>query len=328
MFLAVYGEDVLRVREFSEDLLEKFVAKYDPSRLNVEIFDFATVSREVLVPSLQASPFLAEKRFVFLKNVAHELLKADVSFWMHVFERLHASTSLCFVDTLDEVAWKKSHLGMWLAKQSPEEVKCFSVPVFSRAECIAWIRARGVSMHAQISEQIAGVLYERVGGDGQELVMELQKLVAYAAGHPLTQEMIERLVQRRTASDFFTFLDLLPTAEPDVLVRALRKEEASGSDAFGLFGGLLRQLRVLVSVTSLLDAGVTSQKILADTLGLHPFVLQKAVQASKHFSSSALVKALQQATDWDKGTKSGLSAKIMVDRLLEEILFARKKPVS
>lgn len=328
MFLAVYGEDALRVREFAEDLLEKFVAKYDPSRLNVEVFDFATVSRETLVASLQAAPFLAEKRFLFLKNVAHELTKADTAFWTVLFERLHASTSLCFVDTLEEAKWKKSYLGAWLGTQSSEDVKYFPIAPLSRSECIAWIRARAMKGGAEVSEKVAGVLYERVGGVGQELAMELHKLSAYAAGFPLTEEMIERLVPRRTASDFFTFLDLLPTAEPEALVKALYKEEESGSDAFGLFGGLLRQLRVLAGVTSLLEAGVTSQKEIAETLGVHPFVAQKAVQASKYFSASQLRVALEKAASWDKAIKSGLSAEIMVDRLLEEILFARKKPVS
>lgn len=328
MFLAVYGEDALRVREFAEDLLEKFVAKYDPSRLNVEVFDFAAVAKEVLVPSLQAAPFLAEKRFIFLKNVADDLKKADLAFWTELFARLDASTSLCFVDMLDEAKWKKSYLGAWIATQPVEEVKHFPIAVLSRTECIAWIRARAAKMGVEISEKIAGVLYERVGGVGQELAMELHKLGTYAAGLPITEEMIERLVPRRTASDFFTFLDLLPMADPQALVKALHKEEESGADAFGLFGGLLRQLRVLAGVASLLDSGVTNQRDIAETLGIHPFVAQKAIQGAKSFSSPALLGALHKATAWDKGTKSGLSSEMMVDRLLEELLFARKKSVS
>lgn len=328
MFLAVYGEDELRVREFAEDLLEKFVAKYDPSRLNGEVFDFATVSRDVLASSLQAAPFLSEKRFLFLKNVAHELKKADVAFWTELFGRLDASTSLCFVDVLDGAVWKKSYLGVWLATLPAENVKHFPITQFTRTEYIAWIRARALRMGAEISEKSASLLYERVGGVGQELALELHKLAAYAAGSPVSEEMIDLLVPRRSASDFFTFLDLLPVAEPEALVRALRKEEGSGSDAFGIFGGLLRQLRILVSVTSLLDAGVASQKEIAGILGIHPFVAQKAIQASRHFSSPSLSLALERAGGWDRGMKSGFSAEMMVDRLLVELLFARKKPVS
>jgi DNA polymerase III subunit delta len=328
MFLAVYGDDALRVREFAEDLLEKFVAKYDPSRLNVDVFDFATVARETLVPALQALPFLSEKRFVFLKHVAHELKKPDVLFWTTLFERLDERTSICFLDELDAAKWKKSSLGTWLATQSGERVKHFPIATFSRTECIAWIRARAIKMGADISEQVAGMLYERVGDAGQDLATEIHKLAAYSARIPVSEDMVARLVPRHVTSDFFSFLDLLPTAEPQVLVQALRKEEASGSDGFGLFGGLLRQLRILTCVTSLLDAGMTSQKDIADTLGLHPFVAQKAVQGAKCFSSHALFSALDQAVSWDKGTKSGISAEIMTQRLLEELLFARKKPVS
>lgn len=328
MFLAVYGEDALRVREFAEDLLEKFVAKYDPSRLNVEIFDFATVTKDALVSSLLASPFLAEKRFVFVKNVADELKKPDVAFWTELFGRLDASTSICFIDTLDEVKWKKSHLGVWFATQSHEDVKRFPIAMLSRAECIAWIRARASKMQAEIPEGVAGVLYERVGNDSQELVMELHKLAAYAAGVPISIEMIELLVPRRTSSDFFSFLDLLPNAEPEVLMRALRKEEAAGGDAFGLFGGLLRQLRILGGVAALIEEGVTSQKQIADALNIHPFVAQKALQSVKHFSPPALWAALDHAASWDVSTKFGVSAEVLAERLLEEVIFARKKPVS
>ena len=328
MFLAVYGEDSLRVREFAEDLMEKFVVKYDPSRLNVEVFDFAIVTKEVLIPSLQAAPFLAEKRFIFLKNVADTLKKVDVPFWTDVFGRLSESTSLCFVDEMTDVAWKKSHLSTILGTKSAEEVKHFPVPVLSRTECIAWIRARAARLNADLSEKVAGVLFARVGGTGQELATEIHKLVAYAAGAPVTEEMIERLVPSRASSDFFAFLDLLPTASPERLVQSLRREMDSGTDAFGLFGGLLRQLRVLVGVSSLVAQRVTSQKEIADTLALHPFVAQKAISGAKAFSHQSLVDALDKAVAWDKGTKSGVSAEIMVDRLIEELLFARIKPVS
>ncbi|MEK9157213.1 MAG: DNA polymerase III subunit delta [Patescibacteria group bacterium] len=328
MFLAVYGEDSLRVREFAEDLMEKFVAKYDPSRLNVEVFDFATVTKEVLIPSLQAAPFLAEKRFIFLKNVGDTLKKSDAPFWTDVFGRLDGSTSLCFVDELSDVAWKKSNLSTLLGTKSAEDVKYFPVPVFSRTECIAWIRARAARLSADMSEQVAGVLFARVGGTGQELAVEIHKLAAYAAGGPITENMIERLVPSRISSDFFAFLDLLPTASPERLTQSLRKELESGTDAFGLFGGLLRQLRVLVGVSSLGMQGVTSQKEIADALALHPFVAQKAISGAKAFSHQALVGALDKAIAWDKRTKSGISAEIMVDRLIEELLFARIKPVS
>lgn len=328
MFLAVYGEDSLRVRELAEDLMEKFVAKYDPTRLNVEIFDFATVSKEALIPSLQAAPFLAEKRFIFLKNVGDTLKKVDAPFWTDVFGRLDGSTSICFVDELNEVAWKKGHLATWLVTRPTEDVKHFPVPVLSRTECIAWIRARAARLNADLSEKVAGALFARVGGTGQELATEIHKLAGYAAGGLITEEMIERLVPSRVSSDFFAFLDLLPTATPERLTQSLRREVESGTDAFGLFGGLLRQLRVLVGVSSLIEQKITSQKEIADTLALHPFVAQKAISGAKAFSHQALVEALDKAVVWDKGTKSGVSAEIMVDRLIEELLFARIKPVS
>ncbi len=328
MFLAVYGEDSLRVREFAEDLMEKFVAKYDPTRLNVEVFDFATVTKEVLIPSLQAAPFLAEKRFIFLKNVADTLKKVDAPFWTEIFGRLSESTSLCFVDEMTDVAWKKSHLSTLLGTKPAEDVKHFPVLALSRTECIAWIRARAAKLNADLSEKVAGVLFARVGGTGQELATEIHKLAGYAAGGSITEDMIERLVPSRVSSDFFAFLDLLPTATPEKLMQSLRREMESGTDAFGLFGGLLRQLRVLVGVSSLVARGTTSQKEIADTLALHPFVAQKAISGVKAFSHESLVEALDKAVAWDKGTKSGVSAEIMVDRLIEELLFARIKPVS
>ncbi len=328
MFLAVYGEDTLRVREFAEDLLEKFVAKYDPSRLNVEVFDFATISKEPFIPSLQAAPFLAEKRFIFVKNVADVLKKVDAPFWTEVFGRLDERTSLCFVDELSEATWKKSHLATWLGTRSAEEVKHFPIPPLSRTECIAWIRARVLKANANISEEVANVLYARVGGASQDLATEIQKLAAYAAGSSITEDMIERLVPLHISSDFFAFLDLISSATPEKLTHAFRREMDSGADAFGLFGGLLRQLRVFVGVSSLVRQGIISQKEIADTLALHPFVAQKALQGVKCFSHDALMETLEKALMWDKNTKSGISADILVERLLEELLFARVKQVS
>lgn len=328
MFLAVYGEDTLRVREFSQDLLEKFVAKYDPSSLNAEVFDFTSVSREMLVSSLRAAPFLAEKRFLFLKHVAASLKKTDAIFWTDLFAVLDPSTSLCFVDFLDEKTWKSSFLGRWLSSRSSLEVKHFPLPSLSRKEALLWIRARGQKQGAFFSDSVATFFYERVGGESQELAMEIHKLAAYASGKPVTREMIELLVPVRVASDFFGFLDLLPSASPDRLLQALLREVQVGADAFGLFGGLLRQLRILASVSFLLDRGVTSSQNIAQVLSLHPFVAQKALQGARSFPSSALAEVLEKALLWDAWTKMGISPDVLVARLLEELLFARKTMLS
>lgn len=327
MFLAVYGEDALRVREYADDLLEKFVAKYDPSRLNVEIFDFATSSKETCVSALRAAPFLSEKRFIFIKNICDTLKKADVSFWMDIFEHVDLDTSVCFVDVCSAVAWKKSYLGLWFAKLSEDKVKLFSIDPLSRLERIAWMRARAARVGSNLSDNILQAILSRVGDESQELALELHKVAAFAQTTPVTDEMLERLVPLRTSSDFFAFLDLLPTAEPEKLLRALRKEVDAGADGFMMFGGLLRQVRILAAVSDLVAQRRSSQEI-ATLLNVHPFVAQKAVQAVKYFSHERLITGFERAIAWDKGTKSGLSSDLLASRLLEELLFAREKSVA
>lgn len=328
MFLAVYGEDLLRVRELAEDLVEKFVTKYDPARLNVEMFDFATSTKESLIPVLQAAPFLSEKRFLFLKNTAATLKKVDAAFWTDIFESLDGSTSLCFVDAITESSWKKSHLAVWLATQSQEMVKYFPVPLLSRSECISWIRARAELFHGTISEQIAVQIYDRVGNTSQDLAHEIHKLVTYAGGLAITSDMVTRLIPAKASSDFFGFLDLLSTASPEKVVATLDEELRVGTDAFGIFGGLLRQIRILYSVSCLLQRGVTDQKTITQVLGLHPYVTQKALVAIKGISHERLCDVFLQAPTWDRQMKMGISAEILTKRLIEALLFARIKQVS
>lgn len=328
MFLAVYGEDALRVRECAEDLREKFVAKYDPARLNVEQIDFATASKETIIPLLTAAPFLAEKRFVFLKNVADTLKKPDVPFWTEVFSHLDAATSLCFVDDLSETSWKKSHLGTWLAAYSSDEIKVYPLTPFTREERVAWICARAQRLGVVFSDRFAEMLISRVGNESHELVLELHKLCTYAQKDEITQEMIERLIPLRASSDFFGFLDLLPKAEPEDIVRALKKEIDAGADPFGMVGGLLRQLRILRNVALLHAQGVTSSSDIARSLDLHPFVAQKAVQAVKCFSFDRLEGAFSAALLWERRAKAGVSPEIIMHRLLVSLLLAREKRIA
>ncbi len=323
MFLAVYGDDALRVREFSEDLLEKFYTKYDPSRLNGEVLDFSACTKESIVGALCATPFLAEKRFILLKNVADVLKKSDAEFWFHIFDSLHDQTVVCFVDVCEISSWKKSVFGSTLSQREEMQVKHYALAPFTKIELFQWIQLRAAKYSSRFSDGALTLLCARVGNSCDELAHEIHKVALYASRETISEDMVARLVPMRTSSDFFGFLDAVSVQSPQNILRVLSREMDSGTDAFALFGGLLRQLRVFVSVSHLVRSGVTDQKAIAEILAIHPFVAQKALSSLRSFSHDSLCSLLSQAHAWDRQTKQGFSAQVLVERLLEGLLFAR-----
>lgn len=326
--MAVYGDDALRVREFSQDLLDKFFIKYDASRLNGEVLDFATSSREHIVTALRSAPFLAEKRFILLQNVADVLKKSDAIFWFDLFESLDPSVVLCFADVCDVAGWKKSILGSMLLQKDSWDVKHYPLSLFSRSELFQWIRSRAAKYASTFSDDALALLQMRVGDSCEELALEIHKLATYASRETITREMVLRLVPLRVSPDFFGFLDAISSQTPKKTLEIFLKEMDAGTDGFALFGGLLRQLRIFVSISDLLRSDIRDQKHLAETLSLHPFVVQKAVVAVRGFSHEQLVDLLDRAIFWDKQTKQGISADVLAERLLEGILFARISPLA
>jgi DNA polymerase-3 subunit delta len=322
MFLFVYGDDHLRVKERTEDLKRKFLEKYDPTGMNVDDF----VIREKAVPdvgdilqSTQAAPFLSEKRFVIIRGLIDVLTKADSKKWIEGLMRTPSSTVILFSDNLSAADFDKKELAKSLSA-SPEAHK-YPLAKLEGAELVNWAKERVLKLGATISPTLLQEIFSRTKDNAWRIDAELQKLAAYANGEPISQSMIDLLVRPDTEADIFAFMDALSSPSTAKALKKLENERTSGSDDFQLYGMLLRQLRLLIQARAVVETKKDATKQdLATAMKIHPFVAQKILSEVKNWSKQDLKKTHELAVRLDKAMKSGIKPSISVDRFVSEWL--------
>lgn len=324
MIILIYGDDALRVKERVEDMREKFVQKFDPTRMNADDFSFPNAEGEksTVVGALQASPFLAEKRMVVIRGLLSSLKKADVTFWSPVFSMIPPSTIAVFADILEVAKLQKTEGYKNLAAQP--DVHLYPLLPLEGRELATWAMQRAKEHGADITAPLLSRLLTRVVADTWRVDAELRKLAAYAGGLPITEKMIDELVARDVEENIFAFLDTLSANNPKQTLARLADERHAGAGDFQLFGMLVRQIRLLTQVRDLMDErlGVTKTDV-ADALGLHPFVAQKILSEARLWSKERLRTLHTLAFDLDHAAKTGLDPEIAVDRLVSAMLLHR-----
>ncbi|MDQ5951955.1 MAG: polymerase subunit delta [Patescibacteria group bacterium] len=322
MIIFIYGDDTLRVKERASEMRQKFADKFDPAGMNVDEFvvkDGLDAERGAVIGAAQASPFLAEKRMVIIRNLVSSLKKAESKPWLEGFSKVPSSTILIFADSVTPAALEKSEIFKVLHDQP--DVHTYSLPQLEGGELTSWSAARAKFHGVNISSSVLASLLARTGNDSWRIDAELQKLGAYAAHEPVTPAMVTALVRVESDEDIFAFMDALASGQAVKTLQKLSEERAAGADAFQLFGMLARQIRLLLQARAILDLNPKAQKQdLADGLSIHPFVAQKLLTEVRSWSAEKLESLHGLAFKLDKSMKTGLDPDISVDRLVTSFL--------
>ena len=323
MLLMIYGDDEFSVKEKARDFVSKFVAKYDPSCLNVDEFVFRKkddVDISDVSEAIGSSPFLSTKRMVRIDGIfSCVTTKPEAEPWVKLFENIPESTVVILVDAISPVKLEKIELGKRLTVA--DGVLKYPFPLLSGADLRAWVIERAKVRGATFVPAVADYLIVMVGNDTWRLDSEIAKLSAYAGESPVTNEMIGKLTVREYKDDMFAFVDAMSTGKPAYAIKKLDEERLAGAEDFPIFGMLTRQIRLLLQVKVLCeDQPSVTKQIVSERLGIHPFVAQKLLAEASRRSLSSLESVHSQAVLLDLAMKRGLDAGVAVDRLVIEML--------
>lgn len=327
MLLMVYGDDGFRVKEKARDFVDKFVTKYDPTRLNVDEIVFAKkdeLDLAAVAEAIGAAPFLSTKRMLRIDGLfSFVTTKPDAELWMKVLGKIPESTIVMLVDGVGVDKVEKIELAKRLS--GIEGALKYTFPALGGSDLRMWVINRAKEREAVMVPAIADGLIERIGNDSWRLETEIAKLAAYAGDAPITAEMVSLLVGREYSDDMFGFIDAMAAGRPAYALQKLAEERSAGAEDFPLFGMLVRQIRLLLQVRALCDeAPRTGKQDVANRLGIHPFVAQKLLAEVARRSSLTLESMHSRASELDLAMKRGLDPSVAVDRLVAMMLDGNK----
>jgi DNA polymerase-3 subunit delta len=313
--LFVYGDDEFAIAR----RLKKIQERVDKEGMNTTRFDAATAQKEELNTAINAMPFLAERRLIFLKNVSGQYRGSKQrKDFLTFLESIPASAVLVLHEKMDE----KKAAANWLAKwaRSATEIaraEAFFLPkAWDTGSWVARIQKEANAQGGAIDGQAAARLAEMTGANTRQAAQEITKLLTYVNfSRVITLADVELLSVSTAQGDIFALVDALGNGEGKK-AQALLHQLLDEQDAFSIFGMVVRQFRLLLQAREVLDQRGNVQAELRQ----HPFVAKKLTAQARHFSVSTLEAIYRRLLEIDEEAKTGkVALDLSLDMLVMEL---------
>jgi DNA polymerase-3 subunit delta len=303
-----------KLKEFESDFPDPTSADMNTARL-----DARSISENDLNNAVNAMPFLAKRRLVFLQNLSSKYNNPSArKKFLAFIEKTPDTTRLVMYESVEPKEAEKHWLVKWAEKNNKLiQTKAFMLPRLK--DMPGWIVNEMKNQGGKIEPRAAEMLKDMVGVDTRQAGMEIAKLLAYVNwARPITGQDVEAVGIVTSQQSVFDFVDALANGNgksaQHLLHRLLETE-----DEFSLWGMVVRQFRLLIQAREILD-GRGNQNDVARALGVHPFVAEKATQQAARFSMESLENIYRQLLTIDEGVKtSQVTLDLALDTLVVEL---------
>lgn len=314
----LYGNDEFaitrKLKEFESEFTDPTTANMNTTRLEAR-----TMTENDLNNAVNAMPFLAPKRLVFLAGASGKFTHPSTrKKFLEFLEKAPDTSRVVLHEIIEPKEAEKHWLVKWADKNKTlAKSQGFYLP--KQRDMPGWIVNEAKRQGGQIEPGAAAKLAEMTGVDTRQAGMEISKLLAYVNwDRPVRGSDVEAVCIVTSQQSVFDFVDALSQGNgrsaQKLLHRLLENEEA-----FSLWGMVVRQFRLLIQAREILD-GRGNQDDVARALGVHPFVAEKTTGQAGRFSMDALEGIYRRLLKIDEQVKtSQITLDLALDTLVVEL---------
>lgn len=320
MIILLTGPETYRSAQRLHQLRQAFQQKFDPSGFNTVTVDGSTATPEELRTAIQTTGFFSRQRFVAIDRYLPNSAACDPTTLSAIVQDIAKEKEVIVVIRQMEEEKKKKTFHRKSKKTAVTnkalnvvDAKVEEFPALTPAQTITWLLAEAKVRGGAIDQSAAEKLVMFTSNDLWRISSELDKLLAYADPAKISQADVEQQVASPFASDIFGLTDAIGQRRTSAALRLLHDELAAGTHPLALIATLANHVRNLLAVGQATGSPAT----LATELGLHPFVIKKALAQTKLFAPETLRNWHHQLVIIDFQLKTTrLDAETLLDVLL------------
>jgi DNA polymerase-3 subunit delta len=337
MIIFIHGQDTYRASKKLAEIKAKFVKEVDPNRLNLVVLE-AGINAQSLQNELYASPFLAKRRMLILKNFIFKNKNQDVfEILMEFVGKESAGTDDNIVVFFEEkkseekdeekVTKKTKEKGALELKEKKKLFEMLEKSKFailfeplSPAQLNTFVIDEAKKRGAVINSGTAQQLLTVTGDDLWQICSELDKLSSYAQGREIKKADIELMSGQYLEDNIFQLIDAIAQKNTARALKLLEDFFALDQNVFYLFTMIVRQFRILVQIKDLTNKSSVSSDQIAKSLKIHSFVAQKSLAQAQKFKDSDLVDLYGKMVELEKRLKSSYAdGKLLIEMFVASI---------
>ena len=296
-FYFLYGPETFYQTEVIQALIQKCITE-DNRYFNLETFDARESTVNHWLGSARTLSFLGGIKLVVVRNL-HEAIPKDQDAQTLIDYAQSPIPEACVVITADKVDRKRklfktlTGLKTAVACEAPKE-----------NELASWLRKRAGETGYSLSPDAARFLVNRMGARPGILAKELEKTLLYAGkNESVSEKDVSEVVGESKLENVFALTDALKTKNPEKALRLLNNQIDHGEEPIKILGTIAWQLRMIWEVKHYQQKNLPSGQI-AKVMGAHPFMVEKALQHTRRFSTQQLRSGYLELVKADRNLKS------------------------
>ncbi len=342
MFYLFHGDDEFSCREHLKKLRESGNFEY-----NQDTYNGAEVDLTTITTTTDTMPFLTEQRLVLVdglpKRKRSETATAEAPaptttetatkggkgkkgkkskatvLTRASFEKALAEHIPLMPDTtvlmlvVDEVIDAANPL----VKAAEKHGKVFQYTLPKGAALESWITKRAKSRGVKVSPEATSLLANFIGNHLRMLANEIDKLATYVGeGKTINADDVRKLSAQVQEARIFDLTDALAQRNRKQALNILHDLLSDGEPPIKLISTITSQVRSLLLVKELAQKGMRSSAI-ASTIGMAPFIAEKALRQVGNFTLPQLEGAYRQLLSTDAALKrSRIEPEMALDLLV------------
>ncbi len=317
MLYILYGEDDFSRRQALNDIKAGLNAG-DLLEANTMILEGKQLTLAQLSAACNTVPFLAPQRLIIVEGLlkrfesrtSAEQLSETANF-ADCVKNMPVTTILVLLDE-----GLKSHNPLLKALSPSATVKTF--PLLKGDNLKYWCQRRVTQSGGRISEGAASLVATMVGEDLWAIASEIDKLLLYSEGRPITEADVQAVVSQASQASVFKLVDAIIEGRAAEAIRLLHRLFDDGSHPAYILVMITRQFRLAIQAKELFSQGLKLPEI-KQQLGL-TFAAEKALAQGRQYTQRQLEQAYHQLLDTDLSIKQGkLEGELALDLLVSEL---------
>lgn len=187
-----------------------------------------------------------------------------------------------------------------------------------------WLNAQAASLDCHFDYAAISAIMDYLAAADEAplalLMQEIEKLAVYAGERKTwTKEDVETIFSALPEAAYYALNNFIADKKLVEALTVLADEKKKGKHILLLCGGVQGQLRKMLRIKELANSGY-DQKSIAAELKLHPFVVKTTIQQCKNFTEEALLVALMEIGELNKGLRKGGRDFSLLEEILVKLM--------
>lgn len=311
-----YGTDEELMKDAIKNI-EKRVVGNNYEDLNIIKYDGEKTSIEEIINSAETLPFFADKKVVtvyrctFFKDDEKKEGNAKIKELKAYVKDLPPYTVLifyCFLDNELEKVNKEIN-------SFDKFCKVVKIDKFKGDKLERKVEEVFKSKGVQIGKIELKYFCEIVDANMNIIKNEVEKVINYCNGKPITKEAIKVLLNEKENHHIFNLVEFISIKRPEKAILVLNELLEKGENSMGIMAMIQRQFKLLYNIKVGLNAGKNKDS-LAKEMRLHPYACEKLIGQSTKFNVKQLVRCMDESIKAEKELKTSSVNDILILEML------------